>query len=244
MKTLDAYRRDVYSQNGEDGVIEELLGRLGIASGTCVEFGAWDGKHGSNTYNLVRKGWRVVYIEPDRSRFRELEATAKENPGSIAAIHGFVEVEGAMSLDAILSRQAVEAEFGVLSIDVDAEDWRIWRSLTSYFPSVVVIEINSSIPPGIRSVYEPSRHSLGTSFTSMLELGYEKGYRLAAHTGNMIFVRNHLVDRVQLTSEELDYPEVLFDPSWLGQSSIRMQINSRLARLTSSGLLGRVRRAL
>jgi len=44
MKTLLRYRKDYYSQNGEDGVIEEILKRIGIKQGYFVDVGAWDGK--------------------------------------------------------------------------------------------------------------------------------------------------------------------------------------------------------
>jgi hypothetical protein len=237
MKTLDLYRRNIFSQNGEDGLLEEILRRVDIHSRTCVEFGAWDGKHGSNTYNLVRQGWRAVYVEAEPTRFRDLQATAAEHPGQIEAIQGLVEVSGPMSLDAILADAAVEPEFGVLSVDIDSEDWRVWRSLRGFRPAIVVIEIDSSIPPGVRSVYEPSRRALGTSFSSMLALGREKGYALVAHTGNMVFVRDDLTDRLALTEEELAYPEVLFDPSWLGRSDRRARIELRLARLANAGRL-------
>lgn len=72
MKTLIKYRKNYYSQNGEDGVIEEILKRMGIKQGWFVEFGAWDGKYLSNTYALVEKGWKGVEIEGDKTKFEKL----------------------------------------------------------------------------------------------------------------------------------------------------------------------------
>ena len=58
------YRKNKYSQNGEDGVLQEILKRLNIKKGWVCEFGAWDGKHLSNTFNLVeKKNFQAVYIE-------------------------------------------------------------------------------------------------------------------------------------------------------------------------------------
>lgn len=57
MSTLAAYRKNVNSQYGEDGVLQELVRRLGIANGQFVEFGAWDGQHLSNTRLLLEQGW-------------------------------------------------------------------------------------------------------------------------------------------------------------------------------------------
>ena len=66
---------NVHSQNGEDGVIKEILKRLGLNKSEnywCVEFGAWDGIHLSNTFSLVEKSWNAVYIEGDKVRYQEL----------------------------------------------------------------------------------------------------------------------------------------------------------------------------
>ena len=49
------FKKNIYSQNGEDGILEEVLKKLDLKkNGWCCEFGAWDGKHGSNTFNLVK----------------------------------------------------------------------------------------------------------------------------------------------------------------------------------------------
>jgi len=47
---LHAKRENLYSQHGEDGILRELLAALELSLGYFVEFGAWDGKHWSNTY--------------------------------------------------------------------------------------------------------------------------------------------------------------------------------------------------
>ena len=61
LRHLEASRRDVTSQNGEDGVISALFEAIGAGSRTAVEFGAWDGKHYSNTWNLLEnEQWHGV----------------------------------------------------------------------------------------------------------------------------------------------------------------------------------------
>ena len=63
---------NVYSQNGEDGVIEEILNRIGWSdlSLWAAEFGAWDGKYLSNCFNLVRNcGWFGLFIEANDKKF-------------------------------------------------------------------------------------------------------------------------------------------------------------------------------
>ena len=66
------YRKNIFSQNGEDGVISEILERLKLNKNNswCCEFGAWDGIHGSNTFNLVKHSdYNAVYIEGDKKKY-------------------------------------------------------------------------------------------------------------------------------------------------------------------------------
>jgi len=76
-KFYNKYRKNVYSQNGEDGIIEELLKRLNINNGWVCEFGAWDGIHLSNTFNLVKKNFNAVFIEGDKNKYNDLLETVK-----------------------------------------------------------------------------------------------------------------------------------------------------------------------
>ncbi len=61
-----------YSQGGEDGIIEEIMKRLGIATGWFVEFGACDGVSLSNTRRLLLAGWQGGYLECDEKKFAAL----------------------------------------------------------------------------------------------------------------------------------------------------------------------------
>ena len=74
----NTYSKNVYSQNGEDGIVEELLKRLNITNGWVCEFGAWDGIHLSNTFNLVKKGFNAVFIEGDVNKYSDLLKTVNK----------------------------------------------------------------------------------------------------------------------------------------------------------------------
>ena len=82
-KFYNKYKKDIYSQNGEDGIIEELLKRLDINSGWVCEFGAWDGIHLSNTYNLVKQNFNAVYIEGDKEKYTDLLKTVENHKNII-----------------------------------------------------------------------------------------------------------------------------------------------------------------
>jgi hypothetical protein len=215
-RPLHEFKYDRHSQNGEDGVIEELLRRLDIREGWVVEFGAWDGAHLSNTLSLLERGsgFRAVYIEGDAERFAQLERTAGRFDGRIVPIRAFVQPDGDASLGALLDSIRIPGDFELLSIDVDGIDYQIWEGLTAYEPKIVVIEVNSSVPPHEDQIHGPGRQ--GSSFNSMLKLGRAKGYTCVCHIGNMVFVRNDLLPKVDLHRKYLESPELLFSPSWLG----------------------------
>ena len=191
------YAMNIYSQNGEDGVLFELFKRLEISEGWACEFGAWDGKKYSNTFNLVEdKNWKCIMIEADDGKYIDLCKTAAEHPN----IHPIKEEvhylpNKGRKLDEILSETKIPKHFDLLSIDIDSCDYHIWKSLEKYDPKVVVIE-HSGIDDYIIQ-REGAVHKVdidgSTSFHPMRELGQEKGYELLVDTGNLIFMKRELL---------------------------------------------------
>jgi hypothetical protein len=237
MDSLKKYRKNIYSQNGEDGVIEEILSRLKIAKGFFVEFGAWDGKNLSNTYNLLEQGWKGVHIEGDKQKFEELVKTASTFPDQLEIINAFVQPDGDNNLDSLLSTTHCPEDVDLMSIDIDSNEWHIWQSLNNYHPKIVIIEINSSIPVGI---YQTHRDGIcqGSSFSSTVELGKEKGYTPVCHTGNLILVRDELIGKLGLPARDLKYPELLLDYQWIRLtydtsvlSQIRKEVRKKIKML-------------
>jgi hypothetical protein len=146
---LLAHASNVTSQNGEDGIIAKVLETIGDSTKWCVEFGAWDGRHLSNTFNLIAsRGYSAVLIEGSKERFRELERTFKDDP-KVRCVNAFVGFTAADGLDAILARAGIPKDFDVLSIDIDGNDYHVWKAVATYRPRVVVIEYNPTIPSAV-----------------------------------------------------------------------------------------------
>ncbi len=185
------YRSDIYSQAGEDGIIAKVLDLLQCDGGWCVEFGAWDGLHLSNTRNLIdSRQFSAILIEADSTKYQELRRNYANQPRVIALkrMVGFNDSDG---LDAILRETPIPEEFDLLSIDIDGNDYHAWRAIRRYRPKVVVIEYNHSIPTPVLFVQspDPSIHQ-GSSLLSLTELGREKGYELVCVLEfNAVFVR-------------------------------------------------------
>ena len=213
MAEFDAFRRDVHSQNGEDGVLAEILRRLDIPRGWFCEFGAWDGEHLSNTRLLLDQGWSGVMIEGERTRYRSLQQLAHRYP--LTTVRSWVSPSGRRSLDRILARTPIPRRFEVLSVDVDGADLPIFRGVRSFRPRVVILEIDSSYPPGIEWDH-PTRHA---SFTVACREFRARGYTPVAHTGNLFAVEDEDVPRLGIPDQELADDSLLFDWRWIEQTS-------------------------
>jgi hypothetical protein len=194
-----------YSQYGEDGIIDHLLGRLPNRDSWCVEFGAWDGLHLTNTRRLIEElGYSAVLIEGDQQRYEFLR---KNNEGfpNVLAIHRFVRTEGRDSLDSILSETRIPEGFDLLSIDIDGDDYHVWESLRGYSPKIVVIEFNPTMANELEYV-QPRNTSVmhGSSARSLVLLGKTKGYGLVAVTVcNAFFVRLDLLGAMGIQERQL-----------------------------------------
>lgn len=180
---------------------------------------AWDGRYLSNTYYLIEShsGFKTVYIESDPEKFKELSKTAASYPGRIVPICSLVSPEGKDKLDNILARTPITHEFDLLSVDIDGMDYHFWEGLKQYRPKIVIIVVNSSIPPDQEQIHSDSNPN-GSSFKSMVRLGQQKGYTLICHTGNVIFIRNDLLASLSISENYkrmFSHPEILFDASWL-----------------------------
>ena len=208
MKTWFDFASNVYSQNGEDGIVLEVTKQLGIDPGGWVcEFGAHTGKYLSNTFNLVDKfNFNAVYIECDDEKYKSLLQTAAEYP-NILPLHEQV----GDNLTRILKATPIPRDFDVLSIDIDGYDYDVWKHFDYYRPKIVIIEIDSSILPGIS--HTPRPDSLMASFTSMLELGQAKKYTFICHTGNMFFVADEWVHLLKIPPPS--EPASVFLMNWL-----------------------------
>lgn len=187
---LSQHAHSVTSQRGEDGILEALINHLPDTDSWCVEFGCWDGKYLSNTYNLIaNKSYSGVLIEGSTERYKDLVANFKDNP-KITPVNQFVGFDRHDGLDLILAKTNIPKNFDLLSIDIDGNDYHVWDAFKDYQPKIVIIEFNPSIPPGV-SFVQPRDMTVtqGSSLHAMVELGRTKGYELVAvEAANCIFV--------------------------------------------------------
>ena len=130
--SLLEFKRNIFSQNGEDGVLEHIIKLLNIHNGTFFEFGATDGIFCSNTRKLMLEGWKGLYIEPNTNAFQKLLTNTSSFP--VICHNEFVESSGNLTIDNHWMRAASKlslntSELDFLSIDVDGFDDELFESI-------------------------------------------------------------------------------------------------------------------
>lgn len=182
------YSYSVYSQFGEDGILQFLINELNLSNHQCCEVGMNHLIY-SNTYNLLENyNWYGVLIEKNPFHLPVLEY------GNI--IHAEVKSSGDTLLDNILETTELDTNFDILSIDIDGNDYHIWDSLNRYTPNIIIIEINPFFNCDTEYIYDGKLFS--SSFKSTVDLGTKKGYTLVCMTGNLIFVKNEILSKSSL----------------------------------------------
>jgi ABC-type polysaccharide/polyol phosphate transport system ATPase subunit len=196
---LRAFERRVFSQNGADGMIEELFRRIGSPSKFFVELSG----EAANGYNGARlaleESWRGIFINPacvpSVRMVRDLQF-----PERVRCLDSDIT---AASIEEVLAREQTPAEFDLLSIVLAGNDYWVWSALRRWKARVVVIQYNASQGPTKRWVMkENAGHRwngtsyYGASLASLTALGKEKGYALVAtdSVGDLaFFVREDLM---------------------------------------------------
>lgn len=177
------------SQNGEDGIIAEIFRRIPRSSPTekrwCVDVGAWDGVHLSNTWSLLVEDpdtWSGILIEADPKRSHDLKAL-HEPLGNLTVTTLVSCLPNApRSLSNVLQQThpTLPTSFDFISIDVDGADyWLMDDLLQRYTPQVICVEFNPSIPDEV--IYIQARDDAvrhGSSLAGLVELATSHGYTL------------------------------------------------------------------
>lgn len=190
-----------FSQNDEDGIIREIFHRIETADNFFVEFGVGDGRE-NNTLALLHRGWSGVWFEPEAATVAKIERRFAPlvEVNRLRPRRARLTVENAATTFAACQ---VATEFDLMSIDIDGNDYWVWRALRDYRPRVVVMEYNARFDPDTYWImrYNPdhvwratSYH--GASLQALTQLGTDLGYKLVGcnFTGvNCFFVREDLV---------------------------------------------------
>jgi len=189
----------IFSQNGEDGVLFELLRHLPGIRPHFVEFGVGDG-WSCNTRLLAEVlGWSGTYFEIDAPSHAALAQRYVNSP----AVQCVQAEMTPANVNDQFARAQVPHDLGVLCIDIDGQDYWVWQALdAAYRPAVMIAEVNLSFGPDravVEAVGASQDHltqTWGASLAAMTQLAGSRGYRLV-HVDlagvNAFFVRSDLL---------------------------------------------------
>ena len=199
-----------FSQWGEDGILAWLADRLPDLPRTFVEFGVGDYLESNSRLLLEARNWRGCVLDGSD---RHIEAIRRQPfywRHQLTAQQAFVNAE---NINEKIAAAGASGDIGLLSIDVDGNDYWIWKVINVVRPAIVVVEYNSVLgdrleitvpyqPNFVRSAAHPSHLFFGASIRSLVILGQQLGYTFIGTTStgcNAFFVRDDLA--VKLTQD-------------------------------------------
>lgn len=234
---INEYEQKIYSQNGEDGIIDYIFSQIETTNKFSVEFGVGDGFESNTAYLLEKKNWTGLMMDYGSDNKIHVSNVVKKawknkNLGLKKNIQNDIrfakkilsrnkrtksfqfdiknERVTAENIQNLFAKYNVPTDFDLLSIDIDFNDYWVWKSIVDYFPRVVIIEYNSSIPSNESKVvpYDPDSiwdgtNYFGASLLALNNLAIQKGYTLVGCDSNGInafFCKTELLSDYSLNS--------------------------------------------
>jgi len=209
----------VYSKHGGDGLLLYIFSKVGVTNRTFVEIGTEDGKE-CNTANLsLNLGWQGILIDANKDWIASAQRFYQEKLGEganrVKAVTCFITAE---NINQLLSENGFQGEIDLLSIDIDGNDYWVWKAIAAVNPRVVVAEYNASF--GLRSItikYNPTFHLqgdlyFGASLPALAKLAKEKGYILVgcdSYGHDAFFIRQDVAEGKlnELSADKAFYPQ-------------------------------------
>jgi hypothetical protein len=204
----------VFSQFGDDGIIQYLTGLLAPLPPSFIEFGVEDYAESNTRFLLVQDGWRGLVLDGSERLLARLRAEDLYWRHDLSAVTAFVDRD---NVNGLFREAGFTGELGLLSIDIDGNDYWVWERIEAVQPTVVVCEYNAvfgatravTVPydPGfVRTRAHPSNLYFGASLRALCLLAERKGLAFVGTNSagnNAYFVRKDRLGPLRpLTAEE------------------------------------------
>lgn len=201
-----------FSQWGEDGIIDWLIEMLPGISPTFVEFGVGDYRESNTRLLLQLRNWRGLLLDGSQAHVDDIRSQELYWRHDLEAKCAFIDRD---NINDLIGGAGFSGETGLLSVDIDGNDYWIWEAIDVVNPQIVICEYNAvlgdlhALTVPYRADFQRSlaHHSLlyfGASLRAMIAMGEAKGYRFVG-TGssgcNAFFIRE---DRAALVLDKLD----------------------------------------
>jgi hypothetical protein len=193
----------VFSQWGEDGIIEWLVAHVDVPNQRFVEFGVENFREANCRFLLKNRGWKGLVLDGDERNIAVIKSEPDYWRHDLTARSAFITVD---NIDALIREAGFGGPLGILSIDIDGNDYWIWKVITSVQPAIVICEFNAVLGD-TRPIVVPydssfrrleahfSGQYFGASIAALEHLARDKGYTFVgtnANGVNAFFVRDEL----------------------------------------------------
>jgi hypothetical protein len=201
IQSLSEVEFKVFSEYGDDGIIQWLINKLEIPNKSFIEFGVADYRESTTRYLLINNNWSGLVMDASEANIGKILKSEYFWRHALFAKAVFVDCE---NINRIITGSGFEGEVGLLHIDIDGNDYWIWREINAISPIIVILEYNSvfgldraiTIPYNKdfnRSSAHYSNLYFGASLACLHQLSVEKGYAFIGCNSagnNAYFVRN------------------------------------------------------
>jgi hypothetical protein len=208
---LQANEFQVYSQWGEDGILQHLVRRVPVDRRLFVEIGVESYVEANTRFLAEHDNWAGLLLEADAEQVAAIRSDRIYWAANIKAVAAFVTRE---NIDDLLTEHGLAGDIGLLSIDVDGNDYWLWEAVSAISPRIVVCEYNSFlgsrrplVVPYAANFRRAQAHYswlyYGASLPALDWLGRRKGYQLAGTNSagnNAFFVRSDVGQRLPARS--------------------------------------------
>ncbi|MEA5559225.1 hypothetical protein [Nodularia spumigena] len=205
----------VFSQWGEDGIIQMLLRHIKIPNKIFIEFGVENYTESNTRFLLVNDNWAGLVIDGSHEHISYIKQDSIYWQHNLKAVQAFIDRD---NINKIIAENGIKGEIGILSIDIDGNDYWVWEAIDVVNPAIVITEYNSRFgkdksvtipydPSFIRSRAHYSMIYYGASLKALCLLAEKKGYVFVGCNSagvNAFFIRKDLKpDNIrELTLEE------------------------------------------
>jgi hypothetical protein len=216
----------VFSQWGEDGIIQYLISRIPIKKKIFVEFGVENYLEANTRFLLINDNWSGLVMDRDQKNISHIKNSELYWKYDISVRLAFVTRE---NINQLLIDAGITGDIGLLSIDIDGNDFWVWESISNDLisPRIVIIEYNSVFGADLaittpyrsdflRSNGHYSNLYYGASLKALILLAEKKGYVFAGANSagnNAFFVRKDVSSFVAQSSIGVGYVESKFRES-------------------------------
>jgi hypothetical protein len=211
ISSLHEVEFQVFSQWGDDGIIQYLINKIHIPNKTFIEFGVENYKESNTRFLLINNNWSGYVIDGSQENINFIKNDSISFAYELYANASFITAE---NINQLLQKPKFDPEVGILSIDIDGNDYWVWKAIDCLNPIIIIAEYNSLFgkntawtvpydPHFIRSEKHWSMVYYGASLKALQLLAEEKGYYFIgcnSNGNNSYFIRKDKIGDFKILS--------------------------------------------